>query len=71
MDWEDTPIPQDMESLNAAMARARNNLFHGDKTNPNLSRNIQLFTAGLTIIEAMLNAHDEVRSHYEIGAESA
>lgn len=57
-----------MESLNAAMARARNNLFHGDKSNPNLSRNVQLFTAGLTIIEAMLNAHEDVRLDYEIGA---
>lgn len=71
MDWADADIPHDMNSLTAAIARVRNNLFHGDKTNPNLSRNVQLLSAGKFILDALLEAHTDVRLAYEIGLENA
>ncbi|HVZ28411.1 MAG TPA: hypothetical protein VG798_07115 [Rhizomicrobium sp.] len=65
LDWRDVKQPVNMVELVAALNRMRNNLFHGDKQNPNLSRNAQLLTAGVEIIDAMLGAHPMVRQEYE------
>ena len=63
--------PQNMCELLLAVRRVRNNLFHGDKANPGLSRNVQLFEAAIAILDALLEAHAEVRAEYQINQEMA
>ncbi|MGD0866650.1 MAG: hypothetical protein ABSA49_13945 [Rhizomicrobium sp.] len=69
LDWKVMPKPHDMCSLLVAMRRARNNLFHGDKANPNLSRNVDLFVACLAVLDALVAADADIRAAYEINQE--
>ncbi len=63
--WREVKKPVNMVELTEALSRVRNNLFHGDKQNPNLSRNAQLLNSGAAVMEAMLEAHNDVRLKYE------
>ena len=69
--WREVKNPVNMVELVATLGRVRNNLFHGDKQNPSLSRNAQLLNAGIAIMDTMLTAHPEVRLHYEMMQEIA
>lgn len=71
LDWRDAKKSANMVELVASIGRARNNLFHGDKQNPNLTRNAQLLNASIEIMDAMLEAHHGVRQEYEFGQEMA
>lgn len=71
LQWEDCEPPNDTCSLLNAMKRARNNLFHGDKGNPGLSRNEQLFLASIAVLEKLLDSQGVVRSEYEWEGEIA
>ena len=48
--WRDMPIPENAVELMLAVRRVRNNLFHGDKANPDYSRNPQLVRAANLIL---------------------
>jgi hypothetical protein len=63
--WREVKKPVNAVELTEALGRVRNNLFHGDKRNPNLSRNAELLNASLDIMDAMLDSHDGVRLEYE------
>ena len=69
--WENAAPPTDMLGLCNAMKRVRNNLFHGDKSNPGLSRNVQLFEASNAILERLLNTNDSVKIEYESNEDMA
>lgn len=69
--WREVKSPVNMVELASALCRIRNNLFHGDKANPNLTRNAKLLSAGLEIMNAMLEAHNGVRQEYEFMQEVA
>lgn len=69
--WKKSPTVTNMTALCLAIRRARNNLFHGDKANPNLLRNRHLFNACNAALDAMLEAHQRVRTEYEFGLEMA
>lgn len=71
LDWEPQPKPETMVSLCRRIKDVRNNLFHGDKANPGLSRNVDLFNASMGILDAMLNAYPEIKMRYEEGLDMA
>lgn len=66
LEWKDMPKPQNTMEVLVAIRRVRNNLFHGDKGNPNLSRNVQLFEACIAILDMALAANNDVLLAYEI-----
>ena len=71
LDWEPQPEPQTMDALCRRIKDVRNNLFHGDKGNPGLSRNVDLFNASMHILDTMLAAHPETKMRYEQGLDMA
>lgn len=58
LDWEATAIPKNASDLIGAVQRIRNNLFHGDKSNPDHARNLILVRAACAIL---VDAHSRIK----------
>lgn len=53
LDWKPVGRPRSVEELIDCLKRIRNNLFHGDKTNPDHHRNTSLVREGVSLLEAI------------------
>jgi hypothetical protein len=66
LDWEEAAVPQNESDLVGAVRRIRNNLFHGDKTNPDHERNSLLISAALSILRDAKSRIQQMPSHAEL-----
>ena len=69
LDWKTPSEVRTMDDLWDAVKRVRNNLFHGDKTYWDVSRDPDLLRAALAVIDALLSAAPAVKDQFERGVE--
>ncbi len=61
-DWQDKGVPEDVQSLIAAVTRIRANLFHGDKQN--VQRDNKLVNEAIEVLKMALQTDNEISAHF-------